>query len=253
MIRKVLLSTVAFVAISGTAFAADLPSRRAPPVYVPPPIPIFSWTGFYIGGDVGAAFGDNTLTASVAGRNVIGPTNGGQHNGVIGGGHIGYNLSTQSFPLLSGFGGSGGVIGIEADITGSDYRGSLGVGILDNPLVHTTSNVQGSVRGRLGIAADRALFFVTGGAAVAEFTDTYASVLSRSTDRIGYTVGGGVEYALTTNWSLRAEYRYSDFGTFTDSLPATIAIKNKNIMQRATLGFSYKFETPMLAPVVARY
>ena len=49
MIRNFLLSTVALAAISGTAFAADLPSRRAPPVYIPPAIPIFSWTGFYIG------------------------------------------------------------------------------------------------------------------------------------------------------------------------------------------------------------
>ena len=169
MIRKVLLSTVAFVTISGTAFAADLPSRRAPPVYIPPPIPVFSWTGFYIGGDVGYAFGrDKAQATTLGGTALTQQFNVGQHDGIIGGGHIGYNLSTQSFPLLAGFGGAGGVIGIEGDITGSDYRGSFGT-IGFNPAVHTQSQVQGSVRGRLGIAADRALFFVTGGAAVAEF------------------------------------------------------------------------------------
>ena len=89
MIRKVLLSSVALVAISGAAFAADLPSRRAPPVYVPPPIPIFSWTGFYIGGDVGVAFGKDTSTGLRTNGTAFGPFQHGQHNGVIGGGHIG--------------------------------------------------------------------------------------------------------------------------------------------------------------------
>ena len=260
MIRKVLLSTVAFVAVSGTAFAADLPSRRAPPVYIPPPIPIFSWTGFYIGGDLGAAFGrDRALVTSQTGAGAFGPFNVGEKTGIIGGGHIGYNLSTQSFPLLAGVGGAGGVIGVEADLTGSDYRGSFGASVNpSNPAIHDQSEVQGSVRGRLGIAADRALFFVTGGAAVAEFKNDYllgaTPLQSISHDRIGYTVGGGVEYALTTNWSLRGEYRYSDFGSYTDRLPITaVNVSHREIMQRATLGFSYKFDTPMAAPVVARY
>ena len=247
MIRNFLLSTVALAAISGSAFAADLPSRRPPPVYIPPPIPIFSWTGFYIGADVGAAFGKNT--ANIAGFSL----QEGQHNGVIGGGHIGYNLSSQSFPLLGGFGGSGGVIGIEADFTGSEYRGTVGSDGFGNPGIQTKSEVQGSVRGRVGIAVDRALFFVTGGAAVAEFKDQYLSVFNTSHDRIGYTVGGGVEYALTTNWSLRAEYRYSDFGTFRDNVANIVTVSQRNIMQRATVGVSYKFDSPVLAPVVARY
>ena len=145
------------------------------------------------------------------------------------------------------------MIGIEADLTGADYRGSVGTGIFGNPAIQTKSEVQGSVRGRVGIAVDRALFFVTGGAAVAEFKDQYFSVLNFSHDRIGYTVGGGVEYALTTNWSLRGEYRYSDFGTFSDNLFGLASVRQRNIMQRATVGFSYKFDTPMAAPVVARY
>ena len=258
MIRKVLLSTVAIVAISGTAFAADLPSRRAPPVYVPPPIPVFTWTGFYIGGDVGYAFGKDTalVTPRVGRGPAFGPFEVGEHNGIIGGGHIGYNYSTQSLLGFGGLGG-GGVIGVEGDITGSDYRGTFGTAA-GNPLITSTSPVQGSLRGRIGIAADRALFFVTGGAAVAEFKNDYAlfpfPYSSLSHDRIGWTVGGGVEYALTTNWSLRGEYRYSDFGSYTDTiaLPA-IAVRHREIMQRATVGFSYKFESPMAAPVVARY
>ena len=252
MIRKVLLSTVAIVAISGSAFAADLPSRRAPPVYVPPPVPLFTWTGFYIGGDIGYGFGKDTATQS------NGPAyNVGKHDGVIGGGHIGYNFSTQSLPVLSGLaggiGGGGLVLGAEVDLVGTDYRDTIGASTLRN-------QIQGSARGRVGIAVDRALFFATGGAAFAQFQTTYAlpaavgGFQNPSNTRVGYTVGGGVEYAITTQWSLRGEYRYSDFGTyrqFVGTIP--LQVTRRETMQRATVGFSYKFDTIAAAPVVARY
>ena len=273
MIRKVLLSTVAIAAISGTAFAADLPSRRAPPVYIPPPIPVFTWTGFYIGGDIGYGFGKDTAT-SFAGRAAT-TYLVGKHDGVIGGGHIGYNFSTQSIlggaaggiagiPFVGGFGGAGGVIGVEGDITGSNYRGAVIFPGAPGLRESTQQDVAGSVRGRVGIAVDRALFFATGGVAFGEFQSRYSAFnaaggtlnVDTTHQRIGYTVGGGVEYAITTNWSLRGEYRYSDFGTYTDTTAAAYGFntRHKDIVQRATVGFSYKFESPMLAaPVVARY
>ncbi len=250
MIRKVLLSTVAIVAISGTAFAADLPSRRAPPVFVPPPIPVFTWTGFYIGGDIGYGFGKDVARVGAATYNV------GSANALLGGGHLGYNFSTQSLPLLAGLGsaanglvGGGLVVGVEGDITGSDYRRSV-------VFEQDKSDIQGSVRGRVGIAVDRALFFATGGAAFAEFRDNYnlgnLGNFNLTHTRVGYTVGGGIEYAITTAFSLRAEYRYSNFGTYTDNLGFAL-VSHRVDMQRATVGFSYKFESPMAAPVVARY
>ncbi len=273
MIRKVLLSTVALVAISGTAFAADLPSRRAPPVYIPPPVPVFTWTGFYVGGDIGYDFGKDTATSTGTTGNSVSYLVG-KHDGVIGGGHIGYNFSTQSLlggaagglagiPFVGGFGGAGGVIGIEGDITGSNYRGAVifpgAIGLREQ----TQQDVAGSVRGRVGIAVDRALFFATGGVAFAEFQSHYSAFNAAGAtlnadlthQRIGYTVGGGVEYAITTNWSLRAEYRYSDFGSYVDTTAAAYGFntRHKDIVQRATMGFSYKFETPTMAPVVARY
>ena len=118
------------------------------------------------------------------------------------------------------------------------------------------ADIQGSARGRLGIAVDRALFYATGGAAFAEFKDTYigaagAGLATPSHTRVGYTVGGGVEYAITTQWSLRAEYRYSDFGSFGDPVGVVI-VPRRETMQRAQIGFSYKFDTPVV-PVVARY
>ncbi len=253
MIRKVLMGTVALAALSTTAFAADLPSRRAPPVYVPP-IPVFSWTGFYIGGQVGEAFGESRLartggTAALTGNNYSRP------NGIIGGAHMGYNFSTQGL----GFGGAGIlgagglVIGIEGDIDGSDYRSTVGTASLRN-------QIQGSARGRLGLGVDRALFYVTGGAAFAQFQLGYGpagavAAQTASATRVGWTVGGGVEYAVTTQWSLRGEYRYSDFGTFRNALVSTggpVAVSRREIQQKALVGFSYKFDTPV-APVVARY
>jgi outer membrane immunogenic protein len=235
VIRKVLLSTVALAAISGTAFAADLPSRRAPPVYVPPPIPIFSWTGFYVGGQIGYGFGQDNF----GGGGVSHP------HGVVGGGHVGYN-----FAGIPGFGlGLGGlVLGVEGDVDGSDYRNPNGF----FPSIKT--NLQGSARGRLGVAVDRALFYATGGAAFSEFDTGYATGATFSHTRVGWTVGGGVEYAITTQWSLRAEYRYSDFGTFTDAGAGIGAAGvRRETVQRAQVGFSYKFDTIAPVPVVARY
>ena len=272
MIRKFLLSTVAMAAIGSTAFAADLPSRRTQPAYVAP-VPLFSWTGFYLGGDVGYAFGrDSVRNFSGVGPDVFYQT--GAPSGTTGGAHIGYNLSTQSLPILGpiaggfssipfigGFGGAGGVVGVEGDVQGTDYRSNVAFG----PTTFTSRNeISGSARGRIGIAVDRALFFATGGAAFAQFQNSYAGPFfaggfsQPSHTRIGWTVGGGMEYALTTQFSLRAEYRYSDFGRYTDfpafaAGAAASAFQHHDTMQRVTVGFSYKFDTPMAAPVVARY
>ena len=183
------------------------------------------------------------------------PSFGVGTSGVIGGGHVGYNFSTQSLPFLGGFGGSGGVIGIEGDVDGSDL--SRVYPVLGASQA-TSSPIQGSVRGRIGFAVDRALFYATGGAAFAEFkTSTTFAGFTDSTDnsRVGYTVGGGVEYAITSQWSLRGEYRYSDFGTLSQPLLVTapgFVFRHKETQQRVQVGFSYKFDTP-LAPVVARY
>ena len=263
MIRNFLMSSVALVAITGTAFAADLPSRRAPPVFVPPPIPVFSWTGFYIGGQIGYAFGKDTATQVAVNGAATQFGVGSNPNGIMGGAHVGYNFSTQSLPVfgsvLGGFTGAGGVIGIEGDVNGSDYRGNV---FFPGAVALTEADkmsINGSIRGRVGIAYDRALFYATGGAAFASFQDTYQigglPFQSSSKTKVGYTVGGGVEYAITTQWSLRAEYRYSDYGRFTDlNAPAPFNTIHRETVQRAQVGFSYKFDTPLLAaPVVARY
>ena len=195
MIRKLLFPTVAIVASSVAALAADLPSRRAPPVYVPPPVPVFSYTGFYAGLDLGYAFGRDNVFGTIPAAGIAAAFPVGRPNGIIGGAHVGYNLSTQSVPVfgqlasaiagipfIGGVGGSGGVIGIEGDVKGSDYRsvtdGLGGTIVPAFPVAETDrSQIQGTVRGRLGVAVDRALFFATGGAAFATFNNTYQNLL----------------------------------------------------------------------------
>ena len=261
MIKTFLLSTVALAAMAGTAAAADLPSRRAPPVYLPPPpIPVFTWTGLYIGGQVGYEFGrsNGLATASVGGAGIA--ANGSSPKGVIGGAHIGYNFSTQSLGFgTPGFLGGGLVLGIEGDVDGSNYKSTYALGGLTD---YTRQNIQGSVRGRLGVAVDRALFYATGGVAFGDLGNSYVNGInglgdSISHTRVGYTVGGGVEYAFTNNWSIRAEYRYTDFGTFTDNLATStgggVNVRHHETDNRVQAGISYKFNTFGPVPVVARY
>jgi outer membrane immunogenic protein len=250
MVRKSLLSTVALVALGGTAFAADLPSRSAPPVYAPPPPPpIFTWTGVYIGGDIGYRFG---TASSAIFPNATGPSGGaslGNFNpgGVTGGGHIGYNYQVGQF-----------VAGLEGDINGSSYHGSQASG---PAFLSTNSDVDASIRGRVGVAWDRALVYATGGVAFAPFRNQYflgSAVDSSSQTQTGWTIGGGIEYALTNNWSIRAEYRYTDYGHIYDPLNATTAgvssLRIHETDNAVRLGFSYKFD--MFAPPgppVAKY
>ncbi|MDR3463047.1 MAG: porin family protein [Beijerinckiaceae bacterium] len=231
MIRNVLLSTAALIALSGMALAADLPSTRVPAA--PPPIPVFSWTGLYVGGQIGYAFGRDSSTIAAA----PGIASGTSPSGVLGGAHIGYNFE----PSIGGL-----VLGVEGDVNGSSYSATA------SGLYTIKSPIDGSIRARAGFAVDRALFYATGGAAFASFNNNYASGDSSSTTRVGYTVGGGIEYALTNDWSVRAEYRYSNFGTFTDTLPiAGTSVSHKETENQVQAGFSYKFASP--APVVAKY
>ncbi len=261
---KLLLAVSTLTLVSATAFAADLPSRRVPAAYAPAPVPVFTWTGFYVGAHVGGEFG-STATASsslVTGGVLDGVS--AKRSGFIGGGYTGYLFSTQSVPLLSalnGLGGGGGVFGLEGDFDGSTGRSSV---LLPNAgvLATTRDTIQGSVRGRLGLAFNRTLVYATGGAAFGGLENNYFNSATGTADnasrsRVGYTVGGGIEYALINNFSVRVEYRFTDFGRYTDNLPNTtgglVNVSQRVTENRVQGGFSYKFETFTPAPVVARY
>ncbi|SFK10043.1 outer membrane protein [Methylocapsa palsarum] len=268
MLRKLLMASAGAVALATSAMAADLPSRAPPPVYVPP-VPIFTWTGVYVGGQIGYGWGTaNGSLGDYFGDFISASTS---YNGVIGGAHVGYNLQLNQF-----------VIGLEGDVDGTSMSksgthfftpyGGLAQGSTSFNVSHS---VEGSIRGRLGYAWDRVLVYATGGVAFAGFNgnacsnfntiDTgefFGGCASNSGTRVGWTVGGGLEYAVTNNWSVRAEYRYSDFGHATQyanswdfpTLGALGAYVNRHFTEnRVQVGFSYKFDLAPPAPVVAKY
>jgi outer membrane immunogenic protein len=249
MLRKLLLSSVAATAMVGSALAADLPYRKAPPPVVPV-VPLFTWTGFYVGVDGGYGWENIRETGIIGGLPAYQLSY--RANGPVGGGHAGFNWQVNQF-----------VFGFEGDVLGTSMRvtAPLNTFLFANTVWQT--GVTGSVRGRIGWAWDRFLVFGTGGVAFEDFRlrENFIGVgpgfLGETfhTTRAGFTVGGGVEYAVTNNWLLRAEYRYSDYGTFNNASVLVPGLFYRSRVQdsRVTGGVSYKFDYAAPAPVVARY
>jgi outer membrane immunogenic protein len=233
---KIRLAIAALLLTSTTAFAADLapqPAEPEAPVYVP-----YNWTGFYAGIHLGVVgTGDAKATNLVTGASAK-----FNNTDFIGGAHAGYNYE---FP-------QGFVIGLEGDI---DYVNLSKTGNFSGATFTESDKFktdwQGSIRARAGYAFDRILPYVTGGVAFGDEKLTVSGVDtvtgafggSKSTTRTGWTVGGGVEYAMTDNILLRAEVRYSDFGKKTYQFAGTDPIKVRFSDWSATVGLSYKFNS----------
>jgi outer membrane immunogenic protein len=272
MKTKISLATLAAALSIGSAFAADLPSRKAP-IIVPPPPPL--WTGFYAGLNAGYAFDTDPSTntwAGPIGANIdnywncalpgpgacvgtlgfasalaaagLGRTSAGAE-GFVGGGQLGYNYQFyQSF-----------VAGLEADIQGSGASGngyfvsgagttmvrgngsSRNFALLDGTEVQKSLDWIGTVRGRIGwLVTPTVLVFATGGFAyggVSGQTNVFQSATvspagfglwstsanggigSYQQTLYGWTIGGGAEWLVTPNWSVKAEALYYDLGNVT--------------------------------------
>ncbi|MFN3657296.1 MAG: outer membrane protein [Pseudolabrys sp.] len=223
--RRFVVALLGATILSVTAVqAADMAVKA--PVRAPAVLP-YNWTGFYIGGDIGAGWGRHNRTIPSSGF-----TNSYNSSGIIGGVHGGYNWQMQAI-----------VVGLEADINATGIKGDDGGtgGTLDS----TKLKWLGSVRGRIGYAFDRFLVFGTGGWAFGglEHFNNAGAGETFTKNRSGWTLGGGVEYGLTPNWTVRADYRYVDLGTYSNGAPtngvAPYEVSNKfNIV---TVGFSYKF------------
>jgi len=191
------------------AAAADLPSQRGAPYYAAPPI--FTWAGFYAGVNASANFG----RFSDGGDSYFGNGFGGLY-GVT----AGYNY--QSGPLVAG---------VEADLDFGSVDGTR------HPFdgVSATGNVtgNGSLRARFGYAMDRTLAYVTAGYTGAVLKGSISDVngspniyASQSAYLNGFVIGGGLEFAVTQNISLKGEYLFNDYGTsqfFSGTRDATTA------------------------------
>jgi outer membrane immunogenic protein len=218
--------------------AADLgsPSWGRPysppaPVYAPQP---FSWSGFYFGIQGGRAWGGTEAQS--------GPYNSGVNQsydygtrGFLGGVHAGYNWQAGNV-----------VFGVETDLEKTNLHGTgygnLGYGN------RTTSDWQGSLRGRLGYAVGQTMIYGTGGLAYGDVNiDKSLSrgqlpFASYSEMRTGWTLGAGVEHAFTPNITARIEYRYTDLGEGTfNSATANSGERSDTSFNAVRAGLSFKF------------
>jgi opacity protein-like surface antigen len=282
-------ASVALALVAGSAFAADLPSRKEAPVYIPPP-PSFSWAGLYGGVNIGYGFGDGgqeygglayispalvVRRSTYPGGSALGGTS--NLNGVLGGGQVGYNW--QFSPWL--------VFGIETDIQASDVHDTVNsaAGVTDAFGTHlqtatSTKSVDwyGTVRGRVGVAPfiPNLLIYGTGGFAYGGvnhgvgFADNGAglpyggSVATAQYDSTstGWTAGGGIEWSPTgfPAWSVKVEYLYVDLGNTTVSgvsvggnpvFGGTYSSPTRFHTVRAGLNWHFNPFAP--APIVAKY
>lgn len=256
--KKLIFTGVAVAALLATpAMAADLPVKA--PALVPPAAP--SWAGLYVGLGLGGRWGTTTWNTTVA--DFTGPVlldassphdfdNSSFHVS----GYVGYNFQFGNW-----------VTGLEADLGWGNSEETLAgfPGLLINhaPPGDDRSSVKlkwdGSVRGRLGfLVTPTVLLYATGGWAFQNINSAASCTLntgwcngvnvqSTSFDETlnGWTIGGGAEMMFARNWLLRAEYRYSDFGTQTNTYlvaPAdafTANLKTKTNIAR--VGIAYKF------------
>ncbi len=249
-------AAVITIALSDSAKAADLPVP--PPARAPATATAYDWSGFYVGAQVGLAFGGSRWSATQPGG---GPNLNGSldyfhsidafdgSGSYFGGFHAGYNYM---FPSRL-------VVGVETDISfpstlyGTQNVSSafIGAASLDNAV-----EMFGSVRGRVGYVANDWLYYVTGGLAWTydQFTRTQLSdnptsgapagtVDNSFLSRIGWTAGAGIEAPIAPNWSMRLEYLYSQYGN-TNVAPTSAAQRFDSdlSLQQVRWGVNYKFD-----------
>jgi len=264
--KRLLVGMAAVASFAATgALAADLPAKA--PVYTKAPVyvdPVFDWTGFYVGGNLGYSWGRSSDTSTVTNTlGVVTFTGSDKSNldGIVGGGQIGYNWQMQSW-----------LFGLEADIQGTGEKGSRSflvpfqnvfINAPPPPVPYTLEQKIdwfGTVRGRIGVlATPKVLLYATGGLAYGDVHSnetvgvTTPLTFGSSNTHVGWTLGAGIEGAIGGNWTARLEYLYVDLGTVSGSFAVPVGISTysshitDNILR---VGINYKFGG---SPVVAKY
>jgi outer membrane immunogenic protein len=236
------------------ALAADLPMKAAPL-----PAPVWSWTGFYIGGHVGFGWGQDetnidSITATPPGVTVpVNLTfNQNSRSGILGGAQAGYNFQAGAF-----------VFGVQADIAGLDVKGTNACGIVVNFLTCTSkSDWLATVTGRLGaVVLDRGLVYVKGGGAWLDTNHTTAlnpavpgvpQITNGSFTNDGWLVGFGTEWMITRNITAFIETDYMRFDDkkvafrvnpfFTGPVAVNVNTNQTQTLAIAKVGANYKFD-----------
>src|SRR5262245_48020333 len=228
--KKLFLASISLIALNagGSALAADMPVKAPPP-----PPPVYSWSGCYGGGFVGYGWGNsqhrsldpreepsNVTVSESRSRTVLGDiTPSFDMSGALGGFNVGCqyqfgwwligvegdgavtNKDGQAFNLFEGFG--------PTDPNKNNVRFFVS---------QTTERWMATARLRLGWAADKWLFFVTGGGAwsgvdVTVWDPVFPAITAHHKRTLtGWTVGAGWEYALGYGWSWKSEFLYIDYG-----------------------------------------
>lgn len=226
------LTALALALGTTVASAADLPARTEPLAPVTPSLPIFTWTGFYVGANAGYAFGSDSrqrfignpvLVNTLVPAGVVPSGLDTDGDGFTGGVQAGFNYQIGQF-----------VVGVEGDINYIDVDRSrtFSSPALGGTVTEFKSELDylATLRARLGFAVDRLLVYGTGGFAFGEVgysgSITAPGLLwsgSSSDTRVGYALGGGLEYAFTNNITAKVEYLYYDLGRQNYTLAAQTA------------------------------
>jgi outer membrane immunogenic protein len=236
--RNILFAGTALIAlVSGSAMAADM--RPAPaPVYTKAPMmaPLFTWTGCYVGGNVGGLWAKKDWTVTSTGAAITSQ----DITSWLAGAQVGCNYQVSTW-----------VFGIQGDYDWTDAKADSIDQVFIGGSDHTNIKSLASVTGRVGYAWDRFLGYVKGGGAWEKdnysttFTATGVTFSIASETRTGWTLGVGGEYAFTDWLTGFVEYDYYDFGTKTNSFATTIpSTQLANIKETKSVvkgGINFKF------------
>ena len=246
MMRRYSLILLATAAVTLTATqlasAADM-GRPPPPAYVPPPVPVFSWTGFYIGGNLGAAWTQGKLS----------DTNGNSWSNAqqavfAGGGQVGANYQFNW-----------AVVGVEADFDwlANNHNSSNAIDTSIGAIQFSANNRwMTTIAGRFGVAADNWLFYAKGGGGwvgvsnptITNVTTGGSISVSNSNSNSGWLAGGGIEWAFAPNWTARLEYDFLGLNNRTLTVPVgtpfiggdVVTVTNRDV-QTLTVGINSLF------------
>lgn len=239
--RRHFLAFVAAAGLAGFGTAASA-ADMGRPVYKAAPAPVahvYNWTGFYLGGHAGYAWGNKDWADVVTGPFSVGH----DVDGFLLGGQVGFNYQINSL-----------VLGIEGDIAWTGADGGTTTARFGGETYNADMNWIGTLTGRVGFAFANWMIYGKGGFAWADEDLAYTRAgfaASGSDTRTGWTIGAGVEYGLTDAWSVKLEYNYLDFGSRTVTFSPIDVFDVDQQIHTVKLGVNYRFGYG--GPVVARY